>query len=716
MLKSTLIIFQLTFWSILFAQVDSTLITNIKSTTTKVEKSFSPEPNELGEIFKPKISIGIGRLSFHGDLYDKHFQAPSTSRIGYDLNISQRLSKSLQLNFNVLFGKLGANEWTGNRQENFQAEIRSGGLNVMYDFANFISENHKIRPWISIGVNSLEFLSKTDLYDKGGNKYFYWSDGSIKNMDQASPSASLAVNLNRDYSYETDIREANKDGFGKYQERSLSFPIGFGALMKVTGRIDVKMGVQYYFTTTDYIDGITNKSIGARAGTKFKDKFVYSSFSIQYDLIITKRKKQDTLPRDYYDKVDVLALLNEDYDQDGVMDIKDNCHGTPLNVKIDVNGCPLDDDIDGVPNHIDTELATLAGSEVNKDGVALNDAFWQDWYDQYNDTGKISKSELVQNFYTKKIFSASTKTDNLDEKAYAVELGRYTGTVPDEDMSYLLSVGDVKSTTLPDNTTTVYSAGSYEDINKAVKRLDKFKAEGNKKASIGVLKNGNLTKLSDEAIVSLIKSKTEKNNKNESSEEEFVAGGIVYRVQLGVYKNKISKNIFQSVNNILEVKTDNNFYRYTTKGFNTIEEAANAKADLVIDGYGDAFITAYKDGKRIPMSQTKATMETDEIEDITKIEAFSSADKSLVSFQIQLGALYKTKSEILEDRTKDLKGVEKQTTETGLIRYTVGQFNDYSKANEFREELKNRGLNEAFIIATFKGEIISIQEALELLK
>jgi len=32
----------------------------------------------------------------------------------------------------------------------------------------------------------------------------------------------------------------------------------------------------------------------------------------------------------------------------------------------------------------------------------------------------------------------------------------------------------------------------------------------------------------------------------------------------------------------------------------------------MLEGYGDAFITAYKDGKRIPMSATKATMETTE--------------------------------------------------------------------------------------------------------
>jgi hypothetical protein len=197
---------------------------------------------------------------------------------------------------------------------------------------------------------------------------------------------------------------------------------------------------------------------------------------------------------------------------------------------------------------------------------------------------------------------------------------------------------------------------------------------------------------------------------------EFAKGDIVYRVQLGAYKNRISKGVFRNAGTIIELKTDDDVYRYATKGFKTIEGAANLKADLVLEGYGDAFITAYKDGKRIPMSATKATMETTEKEDITKIESFSSVDKSLVSFKVQLGALRKAGSNDMEEKTKDLQGVEKQGTGSGMIRYTAGSFSDYSKADKYRQELADKGLVEAFVIAVFKGEIISIQEAQELLK
>lgn len=764
MLKKILIIFFFSCSFLIKAQTDSSAVSSQKSDSKKQKQENSPPV--FGEVFKPKITLGVGMLSFHGDLYAKHYQAPWTGRIGYDLGISQRLFKPLQLNFNVMFGKLGANEWLNNRQENFEAEIRSGGLSLIYDFGNFIPDRCRLRPWISAGVSSFEFLSKTDLRDKAGNLYYYWSDGSIKNMAETDPNAANAVNLTRDYYYETDVRERNKDGFGKYQERAWAFPVGAGALMKVTDRFDFKIGFQYFMSTTDYIDGITSNSLGTRSGTKMKDNFVYTSFSLQYDLVTKKKSKADTLPDTYYDSIDWLAIDKDDYDGDGVRDWDDKCHGTPKDVKVDEFGCPFDDDKDGVANHSDDETDSPKGFEVNLHGVALTDEYWQNWYDVYMDsTGTLKQTQVVENFYKLQKDSAdaamaaanngtvstsngtvtavtsgtntttndggtsngSNKGSNkiktsLTEQMYTIELGRYSGPVPSEEMANLLSIGDVKSTILPDNTTVVYTAGTYKEILKAKKRRDDFRKEGNTKAEVSYFKDGDLIRMTDEEITKIVDSKTSSEastvsvNAGGSMEEEFAKGEIVYRVQLGAYRNRISKGIFKNAGSILELKSDENYYRYVTRGFKSIEGAAALKADLVVEGYSDAFITAYKDGKRIPLSETKATVVSKEKEDLTENKAFSSIDKSLITFKVQLGALRKAGNAEFEDRIKELSDVEKQSTGSGMIRYTSGSFSEYTKADKHREELADKGFSEAFVIAVFKGEIISIQEALELLK
>lgn len=724
--KWLLILFFLT-CSLLKAQSDSLAVKN-------PETSSNNNPPSLEEVFKPKIALGVGMLSFHGDLYAKHFQAPWTAKIGYDLSVSQRLFKSVQLNFNILFGQLGANEWLNNRQENFKSEIRSGGISLLYDFGNFIPEHSRVRPWLSAGVNSFEFLSKTDLMDNKGNVYHYWSDGSIKNMAEGSPGSQNAININRDYRFETDIRERNKDGFGKYQERAWAFPVGFGALMKVTDRVDFKIGFQYYFTTTDYIDGITNNSLGTRQGTKQKDNFTYTSFSLQYDLVIKKRSKFDSLPNNYFSDVDWLAIDNDDYDGDGVKDLIDKCHGTPKDVKVDEFGCPFDDDKDGIANHADNELTTPEGLEVDMYGVGLTDEYWQNWYDRYMDSGYATTNvEVVENFYKTKKDSLSPPValSSKKETEYTVELARYSGPVPNSEMAKLLSIGDIKSTLLPDNTTVLYTAGTYKEIQNAVNRRDEFIKDGNKDAQVGYFKNGDLIRLTDEEIKKIVDGKVAVNSSTNSTtnnpentsnptslvkEDEFEKGGVVFRVQLGAYRNRISKEIFKNAGSIVELKTDDEYFRYATKGFKSIEGAAALRADLVVEGYSDAFITAYRNGKRIPLSETKATMQTTEKENIEDNKPFSSVDKSQITFKIQLGALKKAGANDMEEKTKDLKDLEKQGTGSGMIRYTVGNYTDYSKADKYRKELNENGFIEAFVIAMFKGEVISIQEALELLK
>ncbi len=778
------------------------------------------------QALKPKISIGAGRLGFYGDLYEKTFQSPLTARLAYDLNVSQRLTRYLQLNFNVMFGKLGANEFTLNRYENFQSEIRAGGLNLLYDFGNFIPDRYKVRPFVSIGITGFEFLSKTDLFDKNGIRYNYWSDGSIKDMAEGSAGAMFAKDIKRDYVYETDIRERNADGFGKYPERAFAMPIGVGFIMQVTERVDAKFNFQLFFSSTDYIDGVTNKSVGNRIGNTAKDNFSYSSFSIQYDLLATKTAKQ---PKDAYGKVDWLALDNEDHDKDGVRDWDDKCHGTPEGVKVNEFGCPEDDDKDGVANYMDDENPSPPGAPVNGRGVAQTDEYWARWYAEYNDTvGLDKKTEYVGNIFD--LASNKPKMDN-DKTMYTIELGRYANGVPSEEMAVLLSIGDIRSTTLEDGTTVIYTAGNYDKISKAIKRRDAFLDDGSKNAKVSTLKGKRVETLTDDDVQKLLAKEkaadllagnnsgntngngtnngnasnngnnsasnngngtnngnasnngnnsgnangnnsgsnngnnsgnnnginngnttnngnntgndngsgtnngnatnngnnsgntngnvNDSNNGKEvfSDEAEFGKNDIVYRVQLGAYKNKINPSIFNTSAGVLELKMGENLFRYVTRGYKTIEDAASIRADLVIQGYSDAFVTAYQGGKRIPLNKTKATVESNFKEDLNEEKTFSSVNKNLVKFKIQLGALKKSGKEAeFNELFKDVKDLEMKGTNTGMLRYTAGSFTNYDEAEKFRKQLEELGFSDAFIIATFKSDVISIQEAMELLK
>lgn len=710
---------------------------------------------------KPKLALGSGRLNFFGDVYEKKFQNPFIGRWGFHLEVSQQLNNYLQLNFFTLFGKLAATEWDNLRRANFISEIRSGGVNLLFDFGNWIRPKNRVKPFLSLGICGFEFLSKTDLTDKSGNKYHYWSDGTIRNMPENAPDAHLAAIIQRDYIYETDIRESNKELYGRYPERAFAIPLGLGFVAKVTDRVDIKFGYQFFLTNTDFIDGIAIKN----GGNKRADYFGYTSLTLQYDLLYRKvrlwpeRVKEKNL-------VDFLALDREDRDGDGVRDWDDLCHDTPKGVKVSFDGCPEDTDQDGIPDYRDDEPQSAPGAMVDSRGVTVQDDYWEQWYAQYQNDTIDPNPDIV---YVGNIFLNKEKADATEElrkskEYFTVELARYKGAIPSDELSMLLSIGDIESVMLEDGTTVVYTAGNYKKIKNAIKRRDEFRAMGYSKAMVAIKSNKEIKPISDEVALQMslkpdgdlsYNLKNTQNNDNnvkndannavnsgsinsiginadvnannnitqiEDSEmekdENFGPDDIIYRVQLGAFKNRISTETVFNVNvKILELKTGENMYRYVTKGYKTIEQAAAVRADLVLQGYSDAFVTAYKGGKRILMSQAGGIVEKGYKEDLNENKTFSSVNKKLVVFRIQLGP-NKRPSQVAdaEEKYKNLGEIIKQNTSTGNVRMMIGNFNKYEDAEKLRKELEKKGITEGFIVAFFKEELISIQEAMELLK
>jgi hypothetical protein len=756
----------------IFAQNDSTS-DNSKLNDSSASAQSKPK---TGFVFKPTIGVGTGMFSFYGDLYGKNFQNPSVSRIAYDLIVTQRFTDYLHFNFYVLFGQLGANErMTGDaRNLNFNSHIRVGGVNLLYDFGNFLPKDRWASPYITLGIESFEFLSKTDLYDSEGNKYNYWSDGTIRNLPETDPNAENAIELSRDYTYESDIRTLNLDGFGKYAERSWAVPVGAGAMMKINNFWTFRIGATMHFTFTDYIDGVTAKSVGNRTGNSRNDNFMMSSFSVHYNLG-TKKKTLDTLDEEHFSDIDFFALDLEDFDKDGVPDTKDSCQGTPAGVPVDAFGCPMDDDGDGVPNNQDDEPATPKGTLVDTRGVSLNDSTIAYQYSFYTDsTGLFAKVEHHDHN------GQNYKNTSL-QKEYTVELGTFKKGLPPELMTKFLSINDISSSAI-DDSTTKYTAGKFPDLLAAEKRKQELVALGIPDAKVVYKQNGKFydapkygSSSNDNLAINNNNSTGNNNTNNQNSNNsnnsnnnnsnntnsnnannnnnstnnsnsnnnnsggnsnntnnaENVANntgnnagndavnnqsGIVLRVQLGAYRNRLSKKVFKDINDLIEIKTEDGLYKYLTGSFTNFDAAAKHKVEMILKGYNGAFIAAYKDGKRVSLTEAGATMPKKGEQEISDSSAVNGANKNLVTFKVQVGAFKnEPPAEKLELFNK-VKGISKETTSAGLNRYVVGSFNDYKSAEALKAEMIRNGLTDAFVIAFFNGEYISIQEAIELAK
>lgn len=721
------------------------------ASTGSAEAYTEPKPiitPKGSTIFKPTFGLGAGMFSFYGDVNPGQlFQSPSTSRITFDLTVSQKLNSFLQFNFYALFGKLGVSEDYLSRNTNFESQISLGGVSVQYNFEHLIRRQKQISPFVSIGVEGFEFLSKTDLFDKNGNKYYYWSDGAIKNLAENSANASSAINLVRDYSYESDIRERNEDGFGKYAERSFALPVGVGAILHLGERVDVKFHATMHFTFTDYIDGITDKSKGVRAGNSSNDNFLVTGVSMHWDLL-GKKEPLDTIDESWFANIDFGSLDAADTDTDGIRDTIDKCPGTPAGAPVDAFGCPTDSDSDGVLDYADKEIASKAGAIVDQDGIALSDSIIKRRHQLFTDTtGEFA--EVIAKFHGEYDKSGNgvlikpgavqggvkTPEGNFIPDEYTVLLGVYRSGLAPATMSKFLSIRDIETTLLPDSS-IAYTVGHYSTYAQAQNRKkDALKNEIND-AKVVYKKDGQFIEAtrdiigehnSKNAVASGTSNKGNKNNNVSGGinrEDSILVAntkGLVFRIQLGAYKRRLSKNVFKNVNDLIEIKTEDGLYKYMTGAFEKFADAANHRANMGTKGYASAFITAYKDGKRVTLASSGATPVSKKAtikENINEPEkAISTVDKKLVVFKVQIGVF---KSEPPADKLAKFKALKdkynEESTSTGLTRYTVGSYNDYNEAVKLKAKMQQQGLDDAFVIAFFNGQYITVQEGLELTK
>jgi len=722
-----------------YAQTSDT--TALQATTSSFNTSSVSSLEQSDILIKPTVGMGAGMFSFYGDLYQKHFQSPAVSRIAYEFYFDQSINNYLSLRFNVLSGNLGGNERfvSGGRNLNFESRIFLGGVNLLYNFGNFLPANREASPFVSLGFSTFTYNSKTDLFDAKGNSYYYWSDNTIRNMSETDPKAENAIEIKRDYTYETDIKKLNLDHIKDYPEQSFAVPISAGVNFQLNDYLNFKVGATMYLSFTDHLDGVTSKGVGVRAGNKGNDRFMMTSFGLSYNFGLKKKgpKEGDEFLQNV-DNVDFLALENEDQDGDGVIDFTDSCQGTPAGVTVDLRGCPLDDDEDGVPNYKDIELATRVDAFVDQEGKELTDSLIAYRYNFYMDSIGAFASVVVHDH------NGALVRNRFTEKEYTVELGIFKTGLPPDLMTKFLSIDDI-STTVLDDSTTVYTAGSFTNPQEAEARKQELNTSGLTNIKVVYKQRGKFHDPEDDLAASTKTGTTGKHTETMDSGTEAIDGskkpakkqniyrdpsiarrnitpgeiktpGNVFRVQLGAYRRPLSKNIFPEVNDLIEIKTADSLYKYMTGTYKTMEGAAKHKAKMLMNGYEGAFITAYKDGERIPLRKAGATPQnkTEEIKEVPENQPISGVTKKLVVYKVQVGAF---KSSTPTQQAKFEKIKTTKVSARGFNRYTTGEFADYESAVKYKNELlENKTVEEAFVVAFFNGRIITLIEATELLK
>jgi hypothetical protein len=250
--------------------------------------------------------------------------------------------------------------------------------------------------------------------------------------------------------------------------------------------------------------------------------------------------------------------------------------------------------------------------------------------------------------------------------------------------------------------------------------------------------------------------------------------GVYYSVQIGAFRNPIPQNLFDEFAPVIGDKLSSGITRYIAGFFMTFDQADDIKMEIRRLGYNDAFVVAYRNGKRVPLYEAMAVTEPDALASMEKEYAYGDggvapsqrvkdmngnvnarAEENIAAernatngtatpapsvngkrtdyykgvpnavaatqvetvkglfYTVQIGVYSKP---VPAANIKNISPVNSELTANNKIRYTSGIYNNLDAAVNQRNVAKSLGITDAFITAYYNGEKITLSEADRLIK
>lgn len=201
--------------------------------------------------------------------------------------------------------------------------------------------------------------------------------------------------------------------------------------------------------------------------------------------------------------------------------------------------------------------------------------------------------------------------------------------------------------------------------------------------------------------------------------------GTFYTVQVGVFSKPVSVADLNNISPLQVLETDNGFFKYHSGVFDNLADAVAAKNKIVQQGIEDAFVTAYSNQNRVSPQAAQQEMQSggsnlssppasqSPTSTNGNTGTVNSGANAPATFRVQVGAYQKDipveQAKVILGLTK--YGVDIDESQSGLTKYMVGRFNSYEEANNFKLEMVNLGLSDAFVVAFQNGRRIDTEKA-----
>ena len=544
-----------------------------------------------------------------------------------------------------------------------QTEVQSAA--VMFNYSLAANETQKattrnaritrgFQPFIGLGIAHVDHLMKQDLEDALGRTYHLWSDGTLRDIDQAGDHDGNATILRRDYTYESDLAEIEgTQGTG----RSLAIPAQIGVRMDISPRVRMRMGVAGWLGLSDAIDHQESGQI--LSGDALASGFF--GLGIRLGKLGKKVAPPPVVPG--LTSVDAALLAEMDTDGDGVDNLRDRCPGSPAGVEVNADGCPVDSDGDGYADYRDDEPHSRH-TRVDGRGVVIDPlkSLTADW-----DTvrGQVASDLTDWSGYTLRVPKPEEGWTNAEQQT-------------------LLAFTQLKETS---EAIEVQVGDDPSEVDEAALALTEQGLEPEIIEPVEPV----LTENEDAVVVAAVAASTTEH----------------YRVQLGAFRAPAEEELdmlFAGID-VVRFRGEDGLTRVVSRAFTNRAEADQHKADMEARGFIGAFLTTYADGAP---SQQNATETNNEV-DTPQFDA----DK--VNFRIQLGALKDQVSTEALNAFLAVGEVEHRAA-PGWHRYFQGQYGSVEEARIALPQMQAAGFPDAFVVGEVAGRIVPVAEALILLE
>ena len=222
---------------------------------------------------------------------------------------------------------------------------------------------------------------------------------------------------------------------------------------------------------------------------------------------------------------------------------------------------------------------------------------------------------------------------------------------------------------------------------------------------------------------------------------EKLPEGLIFKVQIGAFKNPIPQDLFQGMSPITGETTPQGFIRYTAGLFIKFSTADKVKKEIRDLGYKDAFVVAFLNGKRISMNEalTMAGINPAEIAQANNNQTSTTTQTPVATtnnqqpiannqqtaiahteniaavnglfYTVQIGVF---SQQVSSEKLYNIQPLYIETAPNGNLRYNTGIYNNVQRAAEAKDIIVGKGLKDAYVTAYYQGKRISLTEAKQL--